>query len=256
MHKKLVRGFFRNARCMVRDNGEIHVNHKNSAPFCHWNLEELASKSSLALIHHVSFNKEDYPGYHHKRGDGDRCDEPFPLGESSTYKFRFSHRAKKVSKATTSLGSIWNKSQQFQNIQMQMQLLPNSSNFNYPRRNQIMNDIPLHVRLPSTIPNGNQYSRIFDENLNGVAQTYQRNSYDVANSVPERMRLNFDATYNVLGGMRHGLERQTVEVLRTLNGDLYYPHEHELYQRARFRRLLTCQEYLLNVPNTQGLQYW
>ncbi|XVE80614.1 hypothetical protein DITRI_Ditri14bG0153400 [Diplodiscus trichospermus] len=242
MHKKLVRGFFRNARGMLRANGEIHVNHKNSAPFCHWNLKELASESSLALIQRVNFNKEDYPGYQNKRGDGSRCDEPFPLGESSTFKFGFFHRAKKVCKATTSLGSIWNKSQHFQNIQMQMQLWPNSSNFNYPQRNQSMNRIPLHDRLPSAIPTRNQYSRMFDENLNGVVQTSQRNSYDVAYFVPER---NFGADYNVLGGMRHGLERQMMEVPRTFNGDIDYQYElHRIsILNEHVRRLLACQEY-------------
>ncbi|XP_022717872.1 heavy metal-associated isoprenylated plant protein 41 [Durio zibethinus] len=108
MHRNLVQGFFRNARGMLRANGEIHVNHKNNAPFCHWNLEKLASGSSLALVQRVDFNKEDYPGCHNKRRDGSRCDKPFPLGESSTFKFRVSHRTK-VSEITTSLGSMRKK---------------------------------------------------------------------------------------------------------------------------------------------------
>ncbi|XWS27683.1 hypothetical protein CRYUN_Cryun25bG0002400 [Craigia yunnanensis] len=258
MHRNLVQGFFRNAIGMLRANGEIHVNHKNNAPFCHWNLEELASGSSLALIERVNFNNEDYPGYHNKRGDGLRCDAPFPLGESSTFKFRFYHRANNVPKARTSLGSMYKKSQQFQNIPMQMQLQQTSSDFNYPQRNHIMNHIPLHVGLPSTIPNRNQYSRVFDGNLNDVVQTYKRNSYDVAYSVPERMRSDFDASYNVIGGMRHGLERQMVEVPRTLNGDLYYMHElqHISILRSRLRRALACEAYQLNAPNIQELQHW
>ncbi|ERN19131.1 hypothetical protein AMTR_s00061p00154840 [Amborella trichopoda] len=33
---------------------------------------------------------EDYPGYNNKRGDGGRCDEPFPLGVATTFKFKAS----------------------------------------------------------------------------------------------------------------------------------------------------------------------
>ncbi|XP_057520354.1 uncharacterized protein LOC130800759 isoform X2 [Amaranthus tricolor] len=89
-HRRLVHDFFHNARGMLRLNGEIHVNHKTSAPFCNWNLEELASQNSLVLFDCVPFRIENYPGYNNKRGDSWRCDEPFPLGECSTFKFIFS----------------------------------------------------------------------------------------------------------------------------------------------------------------------
>ncbi|XP_077236636.1 heavy metal-associated isoprenylated plant protein 41-like [Tasmannia lanceolata] len=88
LHRKLVLGFFKNASRMLRPYGEIHVNHKTSGPFLDWNLEELASKCSLALIECVEFERNDYPGYNNKRGDGGRCDEPFHLGQCSTFKFR------------------------------------------------------------------------------------------------------------------------------------------------------------------------
>ncbi|XP_074303452.1 uncharacterized protein At4g26485-like [Silene latifolia] len=87
MHKELVRGFFHNASGMLLPGGEIHVSHKTSAPFCNWNLEELANHNSLRLSECVPFRIEDYPGYNNKRGDSERSDEPFPLGECSTFKF-------------------------------------------------------------------------------------------------------------------------------------------------------------------------
>ncbi|XP_031119971.1 heavy metal-associated isoprenylated plant protein 41-like [Ipomoea triloba] len=96
MHRTLIHGFFRNASGMLRAYGEIHVSHKTTAPFCHWNLAELASKSSLVLIDCIDFNSADYPGYNQKRGDSARCDEPFPLGKCSTFKFIFSPSAKKI----------------------------------------------------------------------------------------------------------------------------------------------------------------
>uniref|UniRef100_A0A803LQD3 25S rRNA (uridine-N(3))-methyltransferase BMT5-like domain-containing protein n=1 Tax=Chenopodium quinoa TaxID=63459 RepID=A0A803LQD3_CHEQI len=96
-HKRLVDGFLYNASHMLRPNGEIHVNHKTSGPFCLWNIEKLASQNSLLLISCVPFKIEDYPGYNNKRGDGARCDEPFRLGKCSTFKFILSLGRKKVS---------------------------------------------------------------------------------------------------------------------------------------------------------------
>ncbi|KAF8024458.1 hypothetical protein BT93_F1589 [Corymbia citriodora subsp. variegata] len=63
MHRTLISAFFHNASQMLRPDGEVH----------------------------------NYPGYHHKRGDGWKCDEPFHLGLCSTFKFRFSPGARKAS---------------------------------------------------------------------------------------------------------------------------------------------------------------
>ncbi|KAK9005325.1 hypothetical protein V6N11_042765 [Hibiscus sabdariffa] len=142
----LVQGFFRNARVMLRANGEIHINHKTGTPFCLWNLEKLASESSLVLFQCVDFNIEDYPGYHNKRGDGSRCDLPFPLGECSTFKFCFCPPAKKVGKATTR-PRLSEKSWHFETIPMPMQQQQPTSDFNYPQRNHIVNHIPPYVGL-------------------------------------------------------------------------------------------------------------
>ncbi|KHG13266.1 hypothetical protein F383_18821 [Gossypium arboreum] len=226
MHRNLVQGFFRSARGMLRANGEIHVNHKTSAPFSLWNLEKLASECSLAWIQCVDFNVEDYPGYQNKRGDDSRCDEPFPLGKSSTFKFGFCPRAKKATKATKSGVSMCNKSQHFQTISMPMQL-HSTSDFNYHRRNHTLNRIPLHVKLRPIIPNQNQYSGVFDRNFNGLVRTCQANSLR-------------SARYDGLGSLRHGLDRQLVEVPRPLNGNLPYMHEHK-HEHERVRHSLDRQ---------------
>ncbi|CAN1831480.1 Heavy metal-associated isoprenylated plant protein 41 [Linum perenne] len=86
-HSKLMQGFFKNAAGMLRPFGEVHVSHKTTEPYCHWKIEELAFGCSLALRECVKFNKVDYPWYSNKRGDGTRSDEPFLLGECSTFKF-------------------------------------------------------------------------------------------------------------------------------------------------------------------------
>ncbi|KAK8623151.1 hypothetical protein V6N13_118042 [Hibiscus sabdariffa] len=283
MHRKLVRCFFWSARGMLRDNGEIHVNHKTDSPYCLWNLEELATKSSLALIQRVGFYIEDYPGYQNKRGDGSDCDVPFRLGESSTFKFSFHPRAKKVPKG---LDSMPKKSQHTLTIPLPMQL-QSTSDINYPQRNHIVNHIPRIVGLPPTIPNGNQCARVpdsnlnglfpthqmnrygveyperlwsafGDRNLNGLVRTYERNSYGV--EYPDRLRSessDHDARDYVLGRPWYGLDRQMVEVQRTLNGNSHYMREHELCHISNSRPLLrgvvACQAYQPNAPESRGV---
>ncbi|GFP90973.1 uncharacterized protein at4g26485 [Phtheirospermum japonicum] len=88
MHRNLVRGFLMNASTMLRFDGEIHVNHKIKAPFDSWRIEDLAVECSLLCISLDDFRIEDYPGYQNKRGSGPRSDEPFPLGECRTFKFK------------------------------------------------------------------------------------------------------------------------------------------------------------------------
>ncbi|KAI9120049.1 hypothetical protein K1719_009018 [Acacia pycnantha] len=86
-HRDLIRGFFMNARSMLRSNGEVHINHKITPPFDDWCVKELGIESFLCPIECGEFKKEDYPGYNNKRGDGSRCDRPFHLGKCSTFKF-------------------------------------------------------------------------------------------------------------------------------------------------------------------------
>lgn len=96
MHRRLVNEFFKNASQMLRVDGEIHVNHKTTTPFCDWNIVQLAHQNSLTLIGCPDFNIEDYPGYDNKRGQGSRCDDPFFLGDCSTYIFCINHRAERT----------------------------------------------------------------------------------------------------------------------------------------------------------------
>ncbi|KAL5206635.1 hypothetical protein ABZP36_034844 [Zizania latifolia] len=86
-HKDLVRGFFHNARHLLRSSGEIHVNHKTGRVYDKWDIEHLASESSLIMVKKVGFQIEDYPGYNHKRGDGRWCDQPFDLWVCCTFMF-------------------------------------------------------------------------------------------------------------------------------------------------------------------------
>ncbi|KAK8313356.1 hypothetical protein V6Z11_D01G105300 [Gossypium hirsutum] len=129
-----------------------------------------------------------------------------------------------------------NKSQHFQTFPMPMQL-HSTSDFNYHRRNHTVNRIPLRVKLHPIIPNQNQYSGDFDRNFNDLVRTCQANS----------LRSDFDARYDDLGSLRHGLDRQLVEVPRTLNGNLPYMHEHK-HGHEQVRHSLDRQ--VVGVPRT------
>ncbi|XVF76970.1 hypothetical protein PTKIN_Ptkin14bG0002700 [Pterospermum kingtungense] len=88
LHKNVVRGFLRNAYDMLKENGEVHITHKTSYPFSKWKIVEMANEVGLVLLDQVPFSRWDYPGYENKKGAGFQCDETFPVGACSTYKFR------------------------------------------------------------------------------------------------------------------------------------------------------------------------
>ncbi|KAF7066047.1 hypothetical protein CFC21_072095 [Triticum aestivum] len=91
LHRELVKGFFVNARELLQPDGEIHISHKTGYPYDGWSIVQLASESSLAMIDIVSFQKQDYPGYSPKRGNGSKSNNTFPLGDCNTYKFVAKH---------------------------------------------------------------------------------------------------------------------------------------------------------------------
>ncbi|XP_050279473.1 uncharacterized protein LOC126720739 isoform X3 [Quercus robur] len=184
MHRNLVHGFFHNAIGMLRADGEIHVNHKTTAPFCHWNIMELGLKNWLVLIECVDFKKEDYPGYHNKRGDGLRCDEPFPLGECSTFKFRLSPTAKRLHTGITSMvASMHERPQQFQRIPKQMQQRSSSIKFS-SRAGHLTNmeQTSQHVSFPLTSSTGNSFSGMNDGHLINPTVTFGGTNHDLRHS--------------------------------------------------------------------------
>ncbi|OIW09525.1 hypothetical protein TanjilG_13749 [Lupinus angustifolius] len=172
MHKNLVLGFFQNASCLLQFNGEVHVNHKTNAPFSHWNLEELAIQSFLTLVECAEFRKEDYPGYNNKRGDGNRCDEPFPLGECSTFKFIYNPRALGKRKRINDVSYIQQRNIPFKEIREAVENLPTSVDFSfYPQTNQFSR---LNEAVPSTFGLTNGYTPTSGSYLNNAALVHER----------------------------------------------------------------------------------
>lgn len=88
LNKNLIKGFLRNAKSLLKENGEVHVSHKEGDPYDKWELEKKAKKIGLVVKDIVAFSKDDYPGYVNKRAHGSQSDAPFPLGECNTYKFK------------------------------------------------------------------------------------------------------------------------------------------------------------------------
>ncbi|KAF6153854.1 hypothetical protein GIB67_001087 [Kingdonia uniflora] len=60
-NQKLVSLFMKNAKKMLKKDGEIHVSHKSYGFFLAWDLETLASNCGLSLIEEVKFRLNDYP---------------------------------------------------------------------------------------------------------------------------------------------------------------------------------------------------
>ncbi|KAL3821177.1 hypothetical protein ACJIZ3_007082 [Penstemon smallii] len=158
MHRDLVCGFFLNARCMLWVDGEIHISHKITPPFDSWRIQDLASNCSLYLIECADFRIQDYPLYNNKRGSGSRCDEPFPLGECRTFKFKLS---------------------------------PNSNTHRISQNIFTLNDVGMTTLERNRIRN--ECVWIFRDYLNHVEDTFGSTSYDVGSSVSEALRLGFNA---------------------------------------------------------------
>ncbi|PKU79347.1 uncharacterized protein At4g26485-like [Dendrobium catenatum] len=98
MHQKLLSDFFSSARCLLNENGEIHVSHRNDYPYYKWDITSLAKERGMFLKDMVKFQKEDYPGYENKRGGDIMSNETFTLGNMS-FTFKFSLTSKLVSQA-------------------------------------------------------------------------------------------------------------------------------------------------------------
>ncbi|KAK7305294.1 hypothetical protein VNO77_43197 [Canavalia gladiata] len=173
MHKDLVLGFFRNASCILRANGEIHVSHKTTAPFNKWNIEKLATQSLLTLIECADFKKEDYPYYNNKRGDSYRCDEPFPLGKCCTFKFIYNPKATQNHKKRN--GMVVSRQQTnllLQEIKDAVEYLPSSVPLSYhPQTSSIPK---MNEAVSSIFGLTNRHTSITSDHLSNMAEVYGR----------------------------------------------------------------------------------
>ncbi|CDP15740.1 unnamed protein product [Coffea canephora] len=87
MHQDLIAAYFKTAKEMVQEEGEIHVTVRDDYPYNRWKVEKLAECAGLQLKDKVEFRQENYPGYHNKRGGNINCNKKFPLKACYTYKF-------------------------------------------------------------------------------------------------------------------------------------------------------------------------
>ncbi|KAI3892391.1 hypothetical protein MKX03_012609 [Papaver bracteatum] len=87
-HKNLLSGFFRNSIKMLKEDGEVHVAHRDDHPYNRWEIEKLANEAGLILIATIDFCSFQYVGYNNRRGGSIRSNGSFPLGNCpKTFKF-------------------------------------------------------------------------------------------------------------------------------------------------------------------------
>ncbi|XP_074305443.1 uncharacterized protein At4g26485-like [Silene latifolia] len=84
-NKELIRGFLRNAKKMINEDGEIHITHKTNGYFLQWDIPKIGSDQGLRLIQEVKFKRSKYPRYNTKFGFGG--DKDFECNPCTTYKF-------------------------------------------------------------------------------------------------------------------------------------------------------------------------
>ncbi|XP_074303464.1 uncharacterized protein At4g26485-like [Silene latifolia] len=66
----LIRGFVRNAKKMIDEDGEIHITHKTSRFFRQWDIPKIGCDEGLYLIQEIKFKRTIYPGYYTMFGFG------------------------------------------------------------------------------------------------------------------------------------------------------------------------------------------
>ncbi|KAF6165973.1 hypothetical protein GIB67_012870 [Kingdonia uniflora] len=87
MHKELLSYFFKNAKGLLNEDGEVHVTHREDYPYDHWKVTKLAKKEGFDMFEKVEFQKSNYPGCHNKRGGDIMSNQTFPIGNNFTFKF-------------------------------------------------------------------------------------------------------------------------------------------------------------------------
>ncbi|KAL6567677.1 hypothetical protein OROGR_001345 [Orobanche gracilis] len=200
MHRNLVRGFLMNASTMLLPDGEIHVNHKITAPFDSWKIEDLAAECSLLCVGQDYFRIEDYPGYQNKRGSGSRPDEPFPLGECITFRFKLLYALDVNFRIP-----VGGMKQQPVSVQTQSQ----------PQ----YDDVSLSDGLTLRASPLNECRRIFGRYLDHVDVTFgSRTTYDdVCRSVREALRVGYEMYMDSGSGQWRPLSGY-IDILEELRG--------------------------------------
>lgn len=196
---------------MLCPDGEIHINHKIKAPFDSWRIEDLGSECLLVFAGLDDFKIEDYPGYANKRGSGSRSDDPFPLGECRTFKFKLP-----ITEAGREFYSMQTIQPNFQ-IPISTQLFPSQFDRQPPVGPYKFNDVDLSNGMTSHIDYTKECHRIFGDYLKHVEETFGSTSYDVHRCVGEALRVGFEVYMRGAPGRPPGGYIDVLEVLHDLS---------------------------------------
>ncbi|XP_059284926.1 uncharacterized protein LOC132038254 [Lycium ferocissimum] len=176
MHRNLVESFFGSAKRMLPVDGQIHVTHKTTPPYDHWDLVGLASKNSLFCIECAEFKIENYPGHNNK---------------GLTFKFILNPSRKNFPRTKPKQRYLHAPLQKFQEIPNSVsppvysvqQQLSWIDTRNSPTYVNDMNGFPSYASLPATHDPRSDFFKIFKGYFSYIQETFGREDVDVEFSV-------------------------------------------------------------------------
>eukprot|EP00250_Pteridium_aquilinum_P004687 c14889_g1_i1 orf=194-835(-) len=86
-HRALMRQFFKSAKKLIYEEGEVHVTHHVRQPYTEWKIEEEAQENGLLLKRRPKFKAHAFPGYKNRRGAGSHWGWSFPKDNAATFIF-------------------------------------------------------------------------------------------------------------------------------------------------------------------------
>ncbi|XP_073124776.1 heavy metal-associated isoprenylated plant protein 41-like isoform X2 [Henckelia pumila] len=218
MHRKLVRGFFWDARRMLMVDGEIHINHKVAPPYNQWRIEDLACECDLFLVGLPVFSIKHYPGYQNKRGSGANCDMPFNLGACRTFKFKLYLGDERILEHRSTLGLIHKMPAEFQEVPIleQHQAPPPPLKRLHPLG---YDHVPQLVKQQtSNILISNECHMVFAPYLKYVEETFgSETSHPLNQSVSEALKTGFRTYISSVPGATSSGYIGILEELRNLS---------------------------------------
>ena len=84
-NKRLMTAFFRSVTSVLVASAEVHVTHKMKAPFCYWNLKDLAAAANTELHYtrRLVFDPSLFPAYNNRKVASGRG--KFPTWDAAVY---------------------------------------------------------------------------------------------------------------------------------------------------------------------------
>jgi hypothetical protein len=104
-NKRLMAAFFRSVTSVLVPSAEVHVTHKMKAPFCYWNLKDLAAaaNSELHYTRRLVFDPSLFPAYNNRKVASGRG--KFPTWDAAVYVWTKGKPPRRIRKGVFSVAS-------------------------------------------------------------------------------------------------------------------------------------------------------